>query len=1395
MAIGERIIFLENNWRYQVKNGQRGTVSAIELDEQNKVKLILVCLDGDQNKIVSFDPAKYKKFSYGYACTVHRSQGVTVKNSFILAVGRWCKNLTYVAMTRHQESANIYASEETYKTIEELKKGLAKGNLKDSILDYPEAFAERRGVDPQAPNNIILLQQHIAKKLKSIKQKFADTYERIVSPQAYLDNIAYKNKITQTLQRREDARLVAAYIDAHCQVGKAWAEFKASNDHLEYQQNLNQTQILRNSIAAKIHAEVSKYTTALEIYDLKLETLEKQAKQHELRSRVLLYIDKSKVSIILRDNLANEIAADLKAYYRYLKGEHVNTKQLLEQAKEHRRRIFLLKLSLEQRKAFKQVEHYLKLARKSGELWGKCREVIVNNDVNTTLILPIEKQQQSSKLALQRSMEINKERDHLAYIIKNNQLLYQAALDYFEVGEVSFDSSLMLPAEQQYQAATGLSLVDLPKDEQCLYNAVALYLGQDVDSLRSIVAAELEDKVEQYQQFIDLPQEKTIRDYIADLKTTKQWARDLDRTTLSKVLNRPIITIGINGKIINSEVLNELYKGEPIFVRNDNANNYNGIMLAAGVTGSKVLANLQQEIERNKRGADRLKRLEKHAKYYELRSRVLRYIDKSKESFILRDQLANEIEAKLKAHYPYLKNENVNIKQLIEQAKDHRRRIFLLKLSLEQRKAFKQVEHYLKLSKKSAELWSQKKEGSISAWVLHRGLKFNQERDFLAYTIKQNLTLYQEVLDYFEIGTVENTISEARLKRLESQALEFERKKYLQENLVKFKKNIGNFKLRRLLAKEIVVTPKYYHMARDAQIDPSSLYKYAKYQEKIELLDSLNPNDRAAYLTATSYKYLRREVGKLWSEIFTQKNQGLPIDQKVFSKAIQLKAKRDQLAYLIEHKTEHYHKFLLSEQIPTKDLKKRAKSYENYLNLQSRKVAKEQLSAKRSYAPIFNHEDPLERIYLQPKGFSGEQLEKQKYAQKIVDYSIPITGTLAEKYLKEHRGIIGEVSEQVFRFHPGVKEPETKKAWPTLVVIARNQKQEVQSVQCIFLDPTTINKLKVAVPKRTYGPQEGAKVLVQHAKFIPGDYYKYALTYGPETALSIAVADRNLGVYLTLGANFDNVPITTSCVDLLLCVDQEGLNSAANKNLNHAIESLAERGLNVYCARPNDVKDFNVVMKTHGALEVKRLLDEKKLVKEAVKMEQLIENKGKLVSDYARVMVDFVTKYKEYNSRPEPKSVEEVRSNHELFKQLGKIASFIKGNGIFAEICERHKLEDQVYKIEKTYVKAQQIELVVEKLLQELNTKNPIKGYIKIIEEKNKLEVQLTENRLEQKALDSLNEQAGKFAYIIKNTPTLQYEAKDLAIYNKIETQAFAYQRKKEMANEIDLDMGFGWGD
>jgi hypothetical protein len=99
-----------------------------------------------------------------------------------------------------------------------------------------------------------------------------------------------------------------------------------------------------------------------------------------------------------------------------------------------------------------------------------------------------------------------------------------------------------------------------------------------------------------------------------------------------------------------------------------------------------------------------------------------------------------------------------------------------------------------------------------------------------------------------------------------------------------------------------------------------------------------------------------------------------------------------------------------------------------------------------------------------------------------------------------------------------------------------------------------------------------------------------------------------------------------------------------------------------------------------------------------------------------------------------------------------------------------------------------------EYILKELGSEHTIDDYIKVLEEKDKFE-DLADSLHKKKTINDLTEQAGKLAYVIQNTPILQYQVKDLPLYNKIETHALGHHRKITMANEINLDLGYGWGE
>lgn len=107
-APGDRIIFLENNRDLRVKNGMLGTVEHVEKGK------IIARLDGRSGDSVSIPTDSYQATDHGYATTIHKNQGATVDRSFVLASRTMDRHLTYVAMTRHRDSVQLYADSQEF---------------------------------------------------------------------------------------------------------------------------------------------------------------------------------------------------------------------------------------------------------------------------------------------------------------------------------------------------------------------------------------------------------------------------------------------------------------------------------------------------------------------------------------------------------------------------------------------------------------------------------------------------------------------------------------------------------------------------------------------------------------------------------------------------------------------------------------------------------------------------------------------------------------------------------------------------------------------------------------------------------------------------------------------------------------------------------------------------------------------------------------------------------------------------------------------------------------------------------------------------------------------------------------------------------------------------------
>ncbi len=108
IAVHERIMFLRNEKSLGVKNGTLGTVERIERGT------LQVRLDGEAQTRVLVETRDYQDLDYGYASTIHKSQGTTVDKAYVLASRYFDRHTSYVALSRHREQATLYWGREEF---------------------------------------------------------------------------------------------------------------------------------------------------------------------------------------------------------------------------------------------------------------------------------------------------------------------------------------------------------------------------------------------------------------------------------------------------------------------------------------------------------------------------------------------------------------------------------------------------------------------------------------------------------------------------------------------------------------------------------------------------------------------------------------------------------------------------------------------------------------------------------------------------------------------------------------------------------------------------------------------------------------------------------------------------------------------------------------------------------------------------------------------------------------------------------------------------------------------------------------------------------------------------------------------------------------------------------
>lgn len=140
-------------------------------------------------------------------------------------------------------------------------------------------------------------------------------------------------------------------------------------------------------------------------------------------------------------------------------------------------------------------------------------------------------------------------------------------------------SVIKVALAQPFSPIEGLEYQAVPDKGHCFYQAVGLYFNKDKDELRQIVADYLETHEEELSAYAELPLNTSYAEYVKLVRDTNEWAGNLEIEALMRILQRPIVIIGPDRKIINRADINR-FPGEPVFVYYNNINHYDGLVLS-----------------------------------------------------------------------------------------------------------------------------------------------------------------------------------------------------------------------------------------------------------------------------------------------------------------------------------------------------------------------------------------------------------------------------------------------------------------------------------------------------------------------------------------------------------------------------------------------------------------------------------------------------------------------------------------------------------------------------------------------------------------------------------------------------------------------------------------------
>lgn len=146
-AVGDRAIFNETVKKAGLLNGQRSTVEKIE------GAMLTVRLDGKDGKpgeLREIDTREFQGFRHGYASTIHKAQGQTVDAAYIVHSQQMRGRAAYVAMTRHRDDAQVFASRDAARDLAAMARQMSRPDDRRAASQFDQVAQPAQQAQPQA---------------------------------------------------------------------------------------------------------------------------------------------------------------------------------------------------------------------------------------------------------------------------------------------------------------------------------------------------------------------------------------------------------------------------------------------------------------------------------------------------------------------------------------------------------------------------------------------------------------------------------------------------------------------------------------------------------------------------------------------------------------------------------------------------------------------------------------------------------------------------------------------------------------------------------------------------------------------------------------------------------------------------------------------------------------------------------------------------------------------------------------------------------------------------------------------------------------------------------------------------------------------------------------------